>query len=357
VEALSNQLAVLNRAVLGKLTKLQYTQIAVPALALASQVTGVGQTLSFFAQGCPPLVDPSTTPPSAYCTNEKVTILTALNTVSINQSFGTLSTYMLDHSSAGVNGMIHLYSEALGESLPFFRPSDAVTIQNMYEYWRVAQIQAAELKVELLHVNGAQNNPGGIAQLHSFLGDMSGDPPRLGTFQKTFTAEAKLLFPAVPNGTVIATSDHTMWLVTSPVLWDVGGVEIALCGVPLSGSIQRTAVTSPLSIMGFSWLSPSVSEAEGLVQGWTGSNPNQWLTANTQSSNPPTSSGFGNYLLNDPLECNKLDVTPSTVWTRDGNSTLDLSSGHIVTPSVSHNWILLDRQLATGEQYYWYTGQ
>ena len=358
VEALSNQLAVLNRAVLGKLTKLQYTQIAVPALALGSQVTDVGQTLTFFAKGCPPLVESAAPAPlSTYCSSEKTTILAALNTVSINESFGTLSTYMLDHSSAGVNGMIHLYSEALGESQPFFRPSDTVTIQNMYEYWRAAQIQAAELKVELLHINDAQNNPGGIEQLQAFLGNMSGDPPMLGTFQTTFTAEAKLLFPAVPSGTVISTSDHTMWLVTAPVLWDLGGQDVAFCGTPLSGSIQSSAVTSSLSIMGFNWLSPSVGEAQALVQGWTGANPNQWLTSNTQSSNPPTSSGFGNYLISVPLECNKLDVTPTTVWTRNGNSTLDLSSGHVVSAPVKHNWILLDRSLATGEQYYWYPGQ
>ena len=223
---------------------------------------------------------------------------------------------------------------------------------------RIAQIQAAELKVELLHVNGAQDNPGGIAQLQAFLGDMSGDPPQLGVFQTTFTAEAKLLFPALPNGTVIATSDHTMWLVLQPVLWDLGGQDVAFCGVPLSGSIQKTAVTSPLSIMGLNWLSPSTGEAQALVQGWTGSNPNQWLTANTQSSNPPTSPGFGNYLINVPLECNKLDVNPTTFWTRNGNSALDLSSGHIKNVSSgSYNWILLDRTLASGEQYYWYPGQ
>jgi hypothetical protein len=66
-----------------------------------------------------------------------------------------------------------------------------------------------------------------------------------------------------------------MWLVTAPVLWDLGGQEVAFCGVPLSGSIRSSAVTSLLSIMGLNWLSPSVSEAEGLVQGWTGTNPNQ----------------------------------------------------------------------------------
>ena len=119
-----------------------------------------------------------------------------------------------------------------------------------------------------------------------------------------------------------------------------------------------SAATSPLSIMGFNWLTPSVTEAQALVSGWTGTNPNQWLTSNTQSSDPPASSGFGNYLISVPLECDKLDVSPSTVWTRDGNSTLDLSSGHIVsTSSGTHNWILLDRQLAQKEQYFWYPGQ
>jgi hypothetical protein len=358
VEALSNQLAALNRAVLGKLTKLQYDQIAVPALTLSSNVNGVGQLISYYAKGCPPLTAPPTTPPSTYCTNEKVTILSDLNNVSINQSFGTLSTYMQDNGAAGVDGMLHLYSEALGATLPFFRPSDSVTIQNMYAFWKAAQIQAAEVQVELLHVNGAQNNPGGIAQLQAFLGDASANPPTLGTFQNTFTAEAKLIFPAVPDGTVISTADHSMWLITAPVLYYDGGVYVAFCGAPPGGSIQKTAVTSSISISGFDWVSPSTTEAQALVSGWSGSSPNQWLTANTQSSNAPTSSGFGNYLLNDPLECNQLDVTPSTVWTRSGRSVLDLSSGHIdTTKSGDYNWILLDRQLASGEQYYWYPGQ
>ena len=65
VEALSNQLAVLDRAVLGKLTKLQYTQIAVPALAPVVSSDRRGANAELLAQGCPPLVDPSTTPPSA----------------------------------------------------------------------------------------------------------------------------------------------------------------------------------------------------------------------------------------------------------------------------------------------------
>jgi hypothetical protein len=220
VDELSKQIQALTTQIFAKLTQTQYNQIVVPALALAAQVNGVEDDLTFFAQGCPAIPETGALSADAIssdlCTSQKATILAELSDVTINLSFETLSTYVLDNSAVAFNGLIHLCSQSLGESLTFFRPADSTKLQNMFDYWDSVQTQAANLKVELLHLNGAQDNPGGVAQLTSFLGDANANPPTQGQFQDTRNREAQLMFPAVPTGTVLYTSDRTMWATDNP---------------------------------------------------------------------------------------------------------------------------------------------
>jgi hypothetical protein len=124
-----------------------------------------------------------------------------------------LEDYISDGNSTslGFEGMLHLYSLWLGESKPFFRAADSTKMQNLYDYWDAMLTQAANLKVELLHQNGAQDNRGGQTQLTDFLGDPTLSPPTTGTFQANQAANLKLMFPPVPTGTVVSTQDHTMW--------------------------------------------------------------------------------------------------------------------------------------------------
>jgi hypothetical protein len=91
--------------------------------------------------------------------------------------------------------MIHLFSQSAGQSVRFFQPADSTRVQNMFDYWEAVETQAANLKVELWHLNDAQNNPGGKKQLTDFLGNPELKPPTTGTFQATNADELQLMFP------------------------------------------------------------------------------------------------------------------------------------------------------------------
>ncbi len=373
VDDLNKQLQLLSEQISAKLTKTQYNQIVAPALALAEQVNVVERNLWFYADGCPPILEgdvSATQPFDDFCDSQRKTIAAQLNEVVINSSFNVLSGYLLDKNTVGFKGMIHLYSQSLGETVRFFRPADSTKMQNMFEYWEAVQTQAANLYVELLHLNGAQNNKGGIQQLTAFLGDVEADPVTLGTFQNTFAAERKLMFPAVPVNTFINVKDRTMWRTDFAV--DYGN-----CGVPPTGDgAWNYPLTQAVSIQGLEWLSPSQVEAKALIDGWTGSSPNQWLINQTRAVPPdtPVSPGFpdiANFHTYCPVP---LHPTYPAIWTRDytGKTVEFLGKEYktayklnlIKTPGdeevvgfVAYNWLALDRVLDEGEQYYWYSDQ
>jgi hypothetical protein len=124
------------------------------------------------------------------------------------------------------------------------------------------------------------------------------------------------------------------------------------------------------------WLSPSQAEAKALIEGWTGSSPNQWLINQTRAVPPdtPVSPGFpdiANFHTYCPVP---LHPTYPAIWTRDytGKTVEFLGKEYktayklnlIKTPGdeevvgfVAYNWLALDRQLDEGEQYYWYSDQ
>ena len=360
VDGLSRQMEALTRIVLGKLTQTQYLQIVVPAVALSAQVNGIEEDLAFFVEGCPPLpeaADGGRTQFADYCREQKATLRSQLQEVSINSSFETLAAYMLDNKTIAFKGMLHLYSQYLGELQPFFRPADSTKMKNMLDYWYSVQVQSANLKVELMHLIGAQNNSGGVAQLKAFLGD----PPKSGSMQDALSGEKKLTFPSVPVNTVIATSDRTMWAVNYPVdltpddgcqrkRFPEGGVEY----YPI-GSVPRPSV----EFNGFSgWESPSLAQAQAMSKGWTGPNINEWMVKNSRALAPeiPASAGFPNVLVRDGNGC----VPTAIVWLIEPGFTLfDLGGGavHKVKSMPSAGWIFLARKLKPSEQYYWYPEQ
>ena len=210
--ALSAQVAELTNLVKSESTLIQYNQIVVPALNLAAQVNGLESDLTYFALGCPPFPEGSTpTPPDAFCTNQKVTLTEQLNELAIQQAYVTEISYIQDNDAVDFRGMLHLYSYWLAQTRRFFRAADSTKMQNLYDYWDAVLTQAANLKVESLHQNGAQNNPGGQKQLTDFLGNPSLNPPTTGTFQANQAKNLELTWPAVPASTVVTTNDHTMW--------------------------------------------------------------------------------------------------------------------------------------------------
>lgn len=130
-----------------------------------------------------------------------------------------------------------------------------------------------------------------------------------------------------------------------------------------------------VNIQAQNWLSPSLDQTKALIDGWTGSNPNDWLVQQSQALDPlsPVSYGFLNVVTVDEegIRC-----TPApTIWRRDltGGSvniggtnysvryTLDMSNGQVSSGNspqgadgYTFNWIFLVRELQGGEQYYWY---
>jgi hypothetical protein len=263
--------------------------------------------------------------------------------------------------------MLHLYSLWLGQSKPFFRPADSTDMQNLYDYWDAALTQAANLKIELLHYNGAQDNPGGQQQLIDFMGNPTLNPPTTGTFQANQAANLKLTFPAVPVSTVINTRDHTMWETDYPTDNDDA------CSNPTGPPTQSTLLSpllSPISWNGIAgFTSPSLTDIQSLITAWSGSNPNVWLTAQTQAVAPdsPLSPGFTNFSY-------EYGACPHTVWTSTFTGSyysyngqkypryyvMDLDTGSTSVPSdleisgMNWNLIFLKRSLSQGEQYFWY---
>lgn len=237
--------------------------------------------------------------------------------------------------------------------------------------------ESANLRLELLHENGAQNNVGGIEQLTAFGGDPRKDPPTTGAFQNALSSQAKLIFPDVPPNTVINTRDHTMWLIQPVVLRPgFGGAPSVLCLPPPRGDVAGRPMVPPtvVEVHGLRWNSPTLAQANALLRGSSG-NVNEWLTANTKAEAPetPTSPGFPDYLIKRRNDCNGRD-TGEIAWTgeytgksRDINGinysiyySFNLRNGKILDDTeimFNHNWLLVDRELKPGEQYYWYPNQ
>jgi hypothetical protein len=379
VDQLSRQLEQATQQILNELTKTQYLIIATQAVALASDVNVVEQNLDYYVQGCPPLPDDGTSEsagsiPADWCAAQAALVRSQLSDIQINGSYERLANWLLDSQTVSFKGMIHLFSQSAGQSVRFFRPADSTRVQNMFDYWEAVETQAANLKVELWHLNDAQNNPGGKKQLTDFLGNPELSPPTTGTFQATQAAELQLMFPAVPGGTVVDTKTRLMWLTEIPQLEPhvppFGGPPNYICPSrlvvydPTYGWTQGPSFG--YSYNGLSWISPNLSQMQGLIDGWSGSSPMSWLIAQSRAVAPdsPTSNGFF-----DILGCSDEGYRSSYVWTTTNQGSsgakyspyalMDVTNGSVPAkntyPYENHgNWLMFARSLGQKEQYYWY---
>jgi hypothetical protein len=375
VDQLSKQLEQATQQILNELTKTQYLIIAQPALGLASDVNVVEQNLDYYVQGCPPLPGDGTLEsagaiPAGWCAAQGALVSSQLSDIRINGSYENLSKSLLDNPTLGIKGMIHLFSQSAGQSVRFFRPADSTRVQNMFDYWEAVETQAANLKVELWHLNDAQNNPGGRKQLTDFLGNPELKPPTTGAFQATNADELQLMFPAVPVGAVVDTKTLLMWLTDIPKFPPEGYCPYLTS--PLAGTYGFSQGPSfGVSYKGLSWKSPNLSQMQGLIDGWSGkaSTPMDWLIAQSKAVRPdsPTSSGFFNIII-----CNNLGPY-SYVWTTTDQGSsgskysvyalMDMRNGSVPAKNTAPykidtifdgQYLMLTRGLAPGEQYYWY---
>jgi len=246
-------------------------------------------------------------------------------------------------------------------------------MQVLYDYWDAALTQAANLKLELLHENGAQNNAGGRQQLIDFMGNPDLTPPTTGAFQANQAANMKLMFPAVPVGTVVATQDHTMWSLV-PWTTTANGNSYPSAGcTPVVGPFY-VPYANTQGYAGFSnWYTttaafgnsqhgttPSLDQWQAALKLApplsSGTNWQDWLVAQTKTTadESPASDGFYNIVQN----CHY-----SAVWTFTYTSinpyhwdvvVLDKNTYTNQSSSSQSNYTWPTRPLATTEQYFWY---
>jgi hypothetical protein len=380
IDELSEQLQDLVQQLSAKIDAEYYHTTVTPALALAAQVDGVESDLTYFAQGCPPLTDSSSAAidpvPPDFCTSQKATVVGELNDVTILHSYETLSTYVLDNKISLSNGIIHQFSLVLGETVRFFRPADSTKMQDTFDYWDSVLTQAANLKVELLHVNGAQDNQGGIAQLTSFLGDVNANPPTQGTFQNTHNSELQAMLPPVPVGTVVDTKTRFMWRTDYQTDWTLWP-SYPDCQTMYPGSIGNRPLTDNTIWNGLvGWSSPYYADLQTLVDGGP-SDPMTWLIDQTKAVAPdsPLSAGVSNIVSASgsdpkfhfctvmpwvwsvdkapPIPGDLIDTAYYVFNFKDGTKT---SAPAGTGPGINPGWLwqFMRRGLERDEQYYWY---
>jgi hypothetical protein len=370
VDQLKRQMELATQQILNELTKTQYHVTATQAIALASDVNVVSQNLNYYVEGCPPLPEDGGTVtvgsvPADWCSSQGALIRSQLSDIQINGSFERLASWLLDSPAVGYKGMIRLFSQSAGQTVTrFYRPADSMRVQNMFDYWQDVETQAADLKVELWHLNGAQNNPGGVRQLTDFLGNAQLSPPTTGSFQATLGAEQMLMFPPVPVGTVVDTLTRLMWLTDVPKRFPSGQCPF---GDPTNQGYGLTNGPSfGFNYNGLNFISPSQSQLLGLIYGWSGATPMAWLVDQSKAVAPdsPISNGFFNV-----FQCNLDGIfNYNYVWTSTDQGSggpnyspyalVDMSTGMVLPKNTTtyklSNWLMLTRPLAQGEQYYWY---
>ena len=184
VDDLKDDIANLQSQLSLEIANAGYQTIVASAQDLQARVDSAASRLSFYALGCPPVPEGQTPDkPDEWCVQNKPLILDQLNLLST--SFEALSSQVLDNSVTNFKGLIHMYSQLMGQSLLFFRPADSTKLQANFDYWDASLVQAATLKTELFHFLGNQNNPGGIAEIQDFLGNANANPPTQGKLQTT----------------------------------------------------------------------------------------------------------------------------------------------------------------------------
>jgi hypothetical protein len=378
VDDLSNQLTQSTQAIEQAINYAQYNTLSISALKLAAQVNVVNQNVTDLADACPTVPEGETPAPlSTYCQGLLGTITSQLNESEIDASFEEFSSFLEDTGSVGNKGMLHLFSLCIGQSSRFFRYSDSVKIQDMWGYWDAVEVQAAIAKVERLHLQHAQDDPGGQKVLIRFLGDANANPQTNGELQNTHNAEAALVWPILPEGTVVNTDDHSLWLTAYPGSNNPQYCRDSLTNPPnLQGGIDFQPVLTDITLQptvksSYTSLfrSPSRNQLTSLINGWKGHSiaPGKWIADQTapKADDPPNtdkSIGFPVIYANIP-GCTTSGAP--WVWTHDsivrdqnyyvfnlsdGTSSDENSPYGIVT--TNGNWVYLVSDVA--QEFYWF---
>jgi hypothetical protein len=254
-------------------TQTQYDSITNVAQMYATNITAHEGDLEFFVQKCPPLAENATPPDpdkvDPFCPETKPVMVSELQTEFTLKYYENVENYIRDNGALGTEGMLHLYSLWLGESKQFFRTADSTKMQNLYNYWDQVLTSAANLRMEWFHYLNYQDpsSPAGNATITRFIGNPDGTPPP-GVVQADRAANLHLMFPPVPDGTVISTQDHIMWAL---VPW----VQTGYSEYPIYQILPRcwTGQILPFYITG------SFAPSYAGFKGWWWSSKPQWQAA------------------------------------------------------------------------------
>ncbi|HEX6496306.1 MAG TPA: hypothetical protein VF018_12525 [Acidobacteriaceae bacterium] len=378
VDDLSNQLTQSTKAIEQAINYSQYNTLSISALKLAAQVNVVNQNVTDLSDGCPTVPDGEPPVPlSTYCQGLLGTITSQLNESEIDGSFEEFASFLEDTGAVGNKGLLHLFSLCMGQSSHFFRYSDSVKIQDMWGYWDAVEVQAAIAKAERLHLQHAQDDPGGQKVLLRFLGNVNATPPTNGELQNTHNAEAALVWPILPEGTVVNTDDQALWLTVYPGSNNpqycrdsltnppnlLGGIDFK--PIPPDIRLQPTVKSSFTSL----FRSPSRNQLTSLINGWKGHSiaPGKWIAdqSGPKAGDPPNTDKSIGFPVIYTTITGCTTSGPPWVWTydsivrgqnyyvfnlSDGTSSDENSSVGIV--SVNGNWVYLVSDVAY--EFYWF---
>jgi hypothetical protein len=377
VDALSNQLTRSTAQINAAINFADYNTLSIQALKLAAQVNVVNQNVTDLADACPPIPEgqPPVTP-TKYCLSLEATITSQLNESEIDASFEEFAAFLEDTATVGNKGMLHLFSLCVGESVGhFFRYGDSAKIWQMWDYWDDVETQAAIAKVERLHLQDAQDDPGGRKVLIRFLGDANVIPPTDGELQNTHNAEAALVWPILPQGTVINTADKSHWMTTLPGVPQAPSCRNAITSPPNgTGGVNTVPIVDDTKLIPYPgedadlYKSPSQSQLASLIDGWKDVSPypGKWIHDQTitKPGDPPgvDSIAFQALYGSGYISCTsdgKPWVWTVTYITRDQNYiVINMTDGN-PQPSGSNvgkvtNWNFIFVVSGFFRQYYWF---
>lgn len=375
VDALSNQLAQSTAEIEAAVNFADYNTIASQQLKLAAQVNVVEQDVSVLADGCPPVTSQPAPPLSKFCKSQKALVISELSESEIHASFEEFAAALEDTASVGDKGMLHLFSLFTGQTVGhFFRYGDSIKIWNMWGYWYSVETQAANLKVELWHLQDAQDNVAGQKELNDFLGDNTVSD----NLSNVLNAEGALVYPIIPQGEVVNTEDKFIWMTTYP-----GTTSPSHCKDGLSSPPNGTggASTGPelggaggagIKVIPYpgdpetTWYSPNSSQLSSLIHNSAYKPVGTWLAAETSTKpgDPPGVQSIG--FQDVSAITNPCTPNGPWVWTKTlvnsnapGNYVvINLNDGSTAPTNSSvgkqgnFNWVFLLGQFQY--QYYWY---
>lgn len=374
VDALSNQLAQSTAEIKAAINFATYNTIATQQLKLSAQVNQVEQDVTVLADGCPPVTSSPAPPLSKFCKSQKALVAKELTESEIHASFEEFAAALEDTASAGTEGMLHLFSLFTGQTVGhFFRYGDSIKIWDMWGYWYSVEVQAANLKVELYHLQDAQDNVAGQKELNDFLSDTSTISDNLSN---VLNAEAALVYPVLPQGEVVNTEDKFIWMTTFP-----GSNTLPSCRFGLSSppNGEGGAATGPelgskgngVPVIPYpgdpqtTWYSPFSSQLSSLIKDFAYKPVGTWLqiATSTKAGDPPgvQSIGFADVsavtsaCTTGPWVWSKTLVDPNSagnyvVFSFNDGGTQPTNSS--VGKQGNYNWVFLVSQFQY--QYYWY---